>query len=683
MDRLAKRAAGLGIETQYRDASGLLRIADPEALTRVMAAVAGRRRPARRLLPKTVILRDGQDPQLLLGAGMRTALRWEIFPDASFSDASISDAGISDTSIAAGTGNAAAVGLPANLPLGTYGLTVTASSAGKERIEAAALLRAPRQAFQGSETGPRRLWGLAVQLYGVRSRRNWGHGDFTDLKGLLELAGELGAAGVALNPLHALFDDHAEAASPYSPNSRLFLNPLYIDVEAVPEFPGLAASGLQPEVEALRQRELVEYAGVASAKARALALAYDEFRRADTIRRQAFETFRRDRAPVLDRFACFEFLRRKFGKPWREWPEPWRDPADSVLAALRDSEADAIAFFEFVQWVADEQLRACQQRARDLALPIGLYLDVAVGVDPAGFDAWSDQDSVMSGFSVGAPPDAYNTAGQNWGLAAFNPVALESKQFEPFRRMLQVSMRNAGAIRLDHVLGLKRLYLIPDGMRADQGVYVRFPFEALLAVCAQESERNHCIVIGEDLGTVPEGFRETLSDWGLWSYQVMLFERAPDGSFLRPDSYREHALVTFSTHDLATFAGWTRGHDLDVKRRLHMDPGETEEERRAAQLALRRALFGHDAEDLDFASVARFLAQTPARLLVVAIEDALGVREQVNIPATIDEHPNWRRRLPIDLEHMKRHSGLLAIAGVMTSAGRTIRPRAGSEHDIP
>jgi 4-alpha-glucanotransferase len=660
MDQIAKRAARSGIETQFRDAQGLQRTADPEALARVMAAVAGSSEPARRLLPRTIVVRCGQGLQLRLTTKALSIVRWEI----------ISNANSSGAKIATGATNSAIIGLPDDLPLGTYRLKVTAQSSGQERTEEAGLLSAPPQAFQGLQAGPRRLWALAVQLYGVRSRRNWGHGDFTDLAGLLALAAELGAAGVALNPLHALFDDRAEAASPYSPNSRLFLNPLYIDIEAIPEFPGLGATGLQREVDGLRQRELVDHADVASAKTRALRLAYEGFRRADVARRRTFECFRSERGPALARFACFEFLRRRFDKPWWEWPEQWRNPSDAALALLRERDGDAIAFFEFVQWIADQQLQACRQRARDLALPIGLYLDVAVGVQPDGFDAWSDQNSVMSGLGVGAPPDLYNTAGQNWGLAAFNPVALESQQFEPFRAMLQASMRNAGAVRLDHVLGLNRLYLIPGGMRPDQGVYVRFPFEALLAVSAQESVRHRCILIGEDLGTVPEDFRDTLSGWGIWSYQVMLFERAADGSFLAPGSYRENALVTFSTHDLATFAGWTRGHDLAVKRALKMDPGETDEQREAAQLELRRALSAHGATTLDFPAVARFLAQTPARLLVIAVEDALGIRDQANIPATIDEHPNWRRRLPVDLEDLKLQAGLTAVADIMAAAGR-------------
>ncbi|HWF96076.1 MAG TPA: 4-alpha-glucanotransferase [Xanthobacteraceae bacterium] len=643
---------------EYRDAQGLLRSADPQGLARVMAVVAETNEPARRLLSRTVVVPQEQGLQLRLTTDARTAVRWEIS---------------SDAKIVSGTSNSATIRLPGDLPLGIYGLKVVAQSSGKERIEEATLLRAPPLAFQGSETGPRRLWALAVQLYGVRSRRNWGHGDFTDLLGLLELAAELGAGGVALNPLHALFDDDAGAASPYSPNSRLFLNSLYIDVEAIPEFPGLDAAGLRLKVEPLAQHELVDHAGVASAKTRALALAYANFRQADATRWQAFESFRRERGPVLARFACFEFLRRRFGKPWREWPELWRNPAEEALGALTQSDGEAIGFFEFVQWAADQQLQACRRRAHELGLPIGLYLDVAVGVHPDGFDAWSDQGSVMTGLAVGAPPDVYNTAGQNWGLAAFNPVALEARQFQPFRAMLQASMRNAGAVRLDHVLGLKRLFLIPDGMRPGQGVYVRYPFEALLAVSAQESVRHRCIVIGEALGTVPEDFQETLSDWGIWSYQVMLFERAADGSFLPPESYRQNALVTFSTHDLATFAGWQSGHDLAVKRALDMDPGETDAQRTAAHRALHRALSAHATADLDFVSVARYLAQTPARLLVVAIEDALGIRDQANIPATIDEHPNWRRRLPVQLEDLKLQSGLTAVADVMVAAGRSIR----------
>jgi len=515
------------------------------------------------------------------------------------------------------------------------------------------------------------MWALAVQLYGVRTPRNWGCGDFSDLAALVDLAADVGAAGVGLNPLHALFEDRAADASPYAPNSRLFLNPLYIDVDAVPEFPGLQAAGLEEEVERLRRRDIVDYDGVAKAKTRALNVAYEAFLREGSIeRRQAFDRFRHASGSTLVRFGCFEWLRRKFGHPWWEWPQAWRRVDDEKLAALRQSEAISIGLFEFVQWLAHEQLDRCRARASERRLPLGLYLDIAVGVRSDGFDAWCDQDAILAGMAVGAPPDALNTAGQNWGLAGFNPAGLEERLFEPFRRMLKASMRYAGAIRLDHVLGLKRLYLVPHGVRASQGTYVRFPFEAMLAVAALSSQKYRCVVVGEDLGTIPENFRETLADWGIWTYQVMLFERSGAGVFFPPQSYRQNALVSFGTHDIATFAGWRDHHDLAVKQALGMDPGETGEQRHGALDALRQALQQHGLETADFAAVARYLADTPSRLLVISVEDVLGVRDQVNLPGTTNEHPNWRRRLPVSLQDLKNQAALRSTAEIMRSAGR-------------
>ena len=241
---------------------------------------------------------------------------------------------------------------------------------------------------------------------------------------------------------------------------------------------------------------------------------------------QDFKKFRAERAPLLSRFACFETLRHKFNKPWWEWPEQWRQPDEAKCAALREGpDAAEIEFVEFVQWTADRQLQSCRNRASKLGMKVGLYLDVAVGVQSDGFDAWNEQVAISRHLAVGAPPDLLNTAGQNWGLAGFNAAGLEIKSFEPYREMLRASMRHAGAIRLDHVLGLKRLYLVPHGFAADNGVYVQMPFEPLLAATAQESVAHRCVVIGEDLGTVPEGFREQMAEWGIWSYQVMMFER--------------------------------------------------------------------------------------------------------------------------------------------------------------
>lgn len=543
---------------------------------------------------------------------------------------------------------------------------------GASRPAAPAMVNHQR-AYQGNDSLGRRAWALAVQLYGVHSRRNWGHGDFTDLANLIDIAAAQGAAAIGLNPLHALFDDKAEEASPYFPNSRHFLNPLYIDVEAVPEFPQAALAQFESEIEALRKQELVDYVTVAGIKAAALALSYDRFySHGSNEHRQQFDAFRRQRGPRLAAFAAFELLRRRFKQPWWEWPDEWHKPDRDALAGLRSEYADELAFVEYMQWVADRQLTACRDRARDAGLPIGLYLDLAVGVRPDGFDAWYDQDFYLPDIEIGAPPDALNTQGQRWGLAGVNPIKLIESDCAPFREVLRASMQYAGAVRLDHVLGLKRLYLVPSGMPADRGAYIQFPFEQLLAAAADESVRNQCIVIGEDLGTVPPGFRETLAEWGLWSYHVMLFERAADKGFIAPDHYRENALVTFATHDLPTFAGWTSKHDLDVKRALGIDPGETDDDRAAALDALQRAMAWQGLPSLDYPSVTRFIAKTPSRLLVVTIEDVLGLVEQVNVPGTIDEHPNWRRRLPVDIECYPER--LAPIAALLSEAERRSGP---------
>jgi 4-alpha-glucanotransferase len=657
MDRIFERAALWGVETEYRDAFGQLRRVEPDVLSRLLDALAVDGGTPQRMLPRTIVIRGHYDHRVRLVAAEGLPLRWEI---------------TSERTIADGEGISPLLTLPQGLPNGIFRLRVTVTGPAPQQSEDAALIVCPQQAYQGDDDAPRRMWALAAQLYGIRSRRNWGHGDFADLAALVDIAADLGASGIGLNPLHALFDDRAEEASPYFPNSRLFLNPLYIDVEAVPEFPGLRAVGLEEEIERLRNSNLVDYGGVANAKMRALKLAHDVFRQSGMAeRRRAFDRFRRNHASALSRFACFEYLRRKFDRPWWEWPEQWRNADEEALNTLREVEEQGVSFFEFVQWVAHEQLDRCRLRARARGLPIGLYLDIAVGVRSDGFDAWCDQDSILSGMAVGAPPDVLNTAGQNWGLAGFNPIGLEDRRFEPFRRMLQASMRYAGAIRLDHVLGLKRLYLIPDGIRPSQGAYIRLPFEALLAVGALMSVDNRCIVVGEDLGTIPENFRETLADWGIWSYQVMLFERSPSGAFSAPESYRENALVAFGTHDLPPFAGWRDQHDLAVKQALDIDPGETGDERHDAVDALRRALAQRGIETSDFASVARYLADTPSRLLVVSMEDLLGVRERVNLPGTVNEHPNWRHRLPLVLEDLQSHDGPTSVADIMRSAGRS------------
>jgi 4-alpha-glucanotransferase len=625
---LLTRAKDLGIQTEFVDGQGHRHVTDAAALRIILDALP--QRAPYRFLREAVVIRSGLPSRTELNQAATFPLRWKIVTDLKV--------------IAAGETADRTIIWPTDLPEGSYRLHLTDASSFTEE---APLIVAPPGAYRGDfERG----WLMAVQLYGVRSARNWGIGDFTDLEALIELASDLGADGVGLNPLHALFDDRPADCSPYSPNSRLFLNALYIDVEKIPGFqPGESAGSAAAR---LRTGDMVDYKGVAELKWRALRAAFETFRaRPAAGRSRDFDAFRAERAPLLSRFACFEVLRHKFNKPWWKWPEQWRQPNEAQCAGLRRGpDAAKVEFIEFVQWAADRQLRSCRDLAGKLGMKVGLYLDVAVGVQSDGFDAWNEQTAISRHLAVGAPPDPLNLAGQNWGLAGFNAAGLELQSFEPYREMLRASMRYAGAIRLDHVLGLKRLYLVPHGFAANNGAYVQMPFEALLAATAQESVAHRCVVIGEDLGTVPEGFREKMAEWGIWSYQVMMFERDDRGAFRGVDHYTPNALVTFNTHDLSTYSGWRSFSDLKLKRSLGIDPGESDDARWHALAMLGDLLRHHAIDRHDLYAVVGFLAKTKSRLLAISLEDLLGVIDQPNIPGTVNEHPNWRQRLPIAID---------------------------------
>jgi 4-alpha-glucanotransferase len=625
---LFTQAKNLAILTEFIDGQGRRHVADETALRIIVDALPVR--TPYRFVEGAVVIRSGQPARTELAPVAELPLHWTIL-----------DAGAGV--VAEGEASDRAFLWPQDLPVGSYRLRLSDASAESEEVP---LIVAPPRAFGGDFD---RGWLLAVQLYGIRSSRNWGMGDLTDLKGLIELAGSLGADGVGLNPLHALFDDRPGDCSPYSPNSRLFLNALYIDVEKIPEYQPTAHSDA---IARLRETRIVDYAAVARLKWSALRSAFERFSAgADTVRRQDFETFRAEQGSLLTRFACFEVLRHRFNEPWWEWPQEWRQPLEAKCAELRKGPArHEVEFVEFVQWTADRQLRSCKELAAQLGMKVGLYLDVAVGVQSDGFDAWNEQAAISRYLAVGAPPDPLNTAGQNWGLAGFNAAGLEMKSFEPFREMLRASMRYAGAIRLDHVLGLKRLYLVPHGFSPKSGAYVQMPFDALLAATAQESAAHDCVVIGEDLGTVPEGFREQMADWGIWSYQVMMFERDEAGRFRGVDHYMPNALVTFNTHDLSSYAGWRAFGDLKLKRSLGIDPGESDDDRWHALAMLDDVLRHHAIDRHDLYAVVRFLARTKCRLLAISLEDLLGVIDQPNIPGTVNEHPNWRQRLPVAIE---------------------------------
>jgi 4-alpha-glucanotransferase len=669
---LFTRAKDLGIQTEFMDGQGHRHVTSAVALKIILDALP--KRAPYRFLDEAVVVRSGQPSRTALKAAT-FPLRWKIasgvkvIAQGEIGDRK-SDTGDrkSDTGDRKGDTGDHTIVWPADLPEGSYRLHLTDASSFTEE---APLIVAPTKDFCGEFV---RSWLVAVQLYGVRSARNWGIGDFTDLEALIRLAGQLGADGVGLNPLHALFDDRPADCSPYAPNSRLFLNALYIDVERIPEFQPGILTGKDDTVVRLRTGNMVDYTSVAELKWHALRAVFETFRtHATADRKHDFEQFRAERAPLLSRFACFEVLRHKFNKPWWEWPEQWRHPDEAKCTALRQGpDAAEIEFVEFVQWTADRQLQACKALAVKLGMKVGLYLDVAIGVQSDGFDAWNEQVAISRHLSVGAPPDPLNTAGQNWGLAGFNAAGLELKSFEPYREMLRASMRYAGAIRLDHVLGLKRLYLVPHGFAANNGVYVQMPFEALLAATAQESVAHRCVVIGEDLGTVPEGFREKMADWGIWSYQVMMFERDDHGAFRDVDHYTPNALVTFNTHDLSTYAGWRSFSDLKLKRSLGIDPGESDDARWHALAMLGEVLRHQGIDRHDLYAVAAFLARTKSRLLAISLEDILEVIDQPNIPGTVNEHPNWRQRLPLALDKIASAIDIASLKSATAERTRAV-----------
>jgi (1->4)-alpha-D-glucan 1-alpha-D-glucosylmutase len=541
-----------------------------------------------------------------------------------------------------------------------------------------------------------RIWGAAVQLYAVRSERNWGMGDFTDLSTLLALWGARGAAIVGVNPLHALFPHNPEHASPYSPSSRCFVNVLYLDVEAVADFgeceevrSRVRTPEFQARLKALRDADLVDYAGVAQVKLPMLELCYAHFNRyhleRGTPRAQAFRAHQAAHGPALGRQGLFEALQEHFHHEdpciwgWPVWPEEYRDPAAPEVLRFAAAHAERVEFYAYLQWQSEIQLEAVSRRAAEMG--VGLYQDLAVSVDRGGAEAWANQDLYAIAASVGAPPDDFNLRGQDWGLPPLAPERLRATAYAPFVATLRANMRHAGALRIDHVMALARLFWVPQGGEPRDGGYVRYPFEDLVGIVALESHRNSCMVIGEDLGTVPDEVRATLARVGVLSYRVLLFERHHSGEFKSPAEYPADALVTAATHDLPTLAAYWEGRDLALREELGLYPSEEVRQAQAAArvqdrarllLALDREGLLPEGSTLDPASLPRmtralmqkihtFLARSRACVLVVQPEDVLQVREQVNLPGTIDEYPNWRRKLPLALEHWPEDEGFTEL----------------------
>ncbi|HZB91925.1 MAG TPA: 4-alpha-glucanotransferase [Stellaceae bacterium] len=560
------------------------------------------------------------------------------------------------------------------------------------------LVVAPRFCYQAPALAAGRAWALTTQLYSLRSARNWGIGDFSDLSLLAEAAARHGAGALGINPLHALFPAAPGHISPYSPSSRLFLNPLYLDLAAVPDFAGDAPA---EALAAARAGDLVDYARVVALKRPAFEACYRAFAArhlgaAPTARGADFRRFQSEGGRALERFAVFtalheDMLAQGAGFSWQDWPAPLRQSHSAAVARFAVEQRDRVEMHQYLQWEADRQLAGAAGAGVAAGLSLGLYRDLAVGVDPNGAEAWDDPGMMVTGATVGAPPDILNLKGQDWGLAPVNPVALRRAEFQPFIAALRANMRHAGLLRIDHVMALMHLYWVPRGAGPAEGTYVTYPFEALRHILQLESERRRCAVIGEDLGTVPEGFREVMAQAGVLSYRLMLFERDRDGGFLAPGLYPELASAAFSTHDLATVRGFWLGRDLEHRRELALYPdteaGEQERrDRRRDRRLLLEALIAADAlppaamkrllpkddhpvfEPELIEAVQRFLGASRAALVLVQIEDVLGEIEQANLPGTVNEHPNWRRRLARALDEILVDPEFARVAAALREA---------------
>ncbi|MDX1375286.1 MAG: 4-alpha-glucanotransferase, partial [Burkholderiales bacterium] len=601
------------------------------------------------------------------------------------------------------------------LPAGYHRLRV-----GEAEAEAALVLAAPPRCWRPAalEDGTR-LWGPAVQLYALRSARNWGMGDFGDLLRLVERCAERGAGIVGVNPLHALFPHNPAHVSPYSPSSRVMLNVLYLDVEAIADYGEadevqrlVRSAEFQARLARLREAETVDYPGVAAAKFEVLERLYAQFRQRHLVlarptqRAQAFRDFQAARGEALRRHATFEALQAHFHAAdasvwgWPAWPEAYRDHDSQAVAAFCTEHLERIEYFEYLQWQVSIQLERIAARCEALGMEVGLYLDLAVSVDRAGSDAWTYRECYALGARVGAPPDDFNLSGQDWGLPPFRPEALRRLHYAPFVNALRNTMQLAGALRIDHVMGLMRLFWIPPGGTPKDGAYVHYALDEMLAIVAIESHRSHCLVIGEDLGTVADELRAALARYGVLSYRVLFFERDSAGEFLPADALPREALVSVSTHDLPTLAGWWEGRDVRLRQALNLFPSDairdSEAVRRAQDrvrllLALERAKLlpeGVNADALPPAldaqmieAVHAYAAAAPSRLMMVQLEDALGLVEQANLPSTTDEHPNWRRKLPLELDALFENPRVLALLERLSrTRPHPARARPGPRH---
>ncbi|MGW1270180.1 4-alpha-glucanotransferase [Streptomyces sp. NPDC002491] len=695
-EELARLAALHGVATSYQPSADRTVTASAAAVTRVLAALgvdasapqavraalAAREAELReRLLPPTVVCWSGSPPEALAALPAGSRLHVETEQGESREDETREGVG--------------------ELPLGVHRLTVTAPDG---RTGRAHLVVAPARL----PTPVGRSYGLLVQLYSLLSRRSWGMGDLGDLGELAGWAGRaLGAGFVQVNPLHAAVPGSPTDPSPYRPSSRRFPDPVHLRVEDVPEYAYVPDDALRAALleragrlreAVLDEGELIDRDAVWQLKRKALELVAHV--PLGPGRRAAYCDFLAEQGRALEDHATWCALAEVHGPQWRQWPSALRDPRSAETARARGELMDRVDFHSRLAWLTDEQLTAAQRAAREAGMPVGIVHDLAVGVHPEGADAWAQQEYFAAGMSVGAPPDAFNARGQDWGLPPWRPDRLADSGYAPFRRLLRALFRYAGALRIDHVMGLFRLWWVPQGELPTEGAYVRYDAEAMLAVLVLEAARAGATVIGEDLGTVEPGVREALRERGVLGTSVLWFERdwEGDGRPLSPDRWRADCLATATTHDLPSTAARLTGEHVELRDRLGLLTRPLEEERTAAandtaewlaELSrlglLAGAGGGGDAssEEAEVQAVHRFLVRSPARMIGVWLPDGVGDRRPQNLPGTWDQYPNWRLPIadaegrPVTLEQLAASPRLHALMDVLREPGEPVGDGGG------
>ncbi|HEX4173598.1 MAG TPA: 4-alpha-glucanotransferase [Acetobacteraceae bacterium] len=661
LNDLARRA---GIAVEWNNFSGEPKVVAPDVLRRILDALGLptatrgdllhsrkqlQRRSTVQALPPLITATAGRPTRLDVGAG-----------ESQMAQLRLENGAARDVSLMPVRGR---LRVPAVSEAGYHRLQID----GRELV----LAVAPSRCHTIDDAVPdARLWGIATQVYALCRPGDGGIGDVAGVAALAQAAGARGADALALSPLHALFGADPSRFGPYAPSSRLFLNPLHASAELVfgreRVTKMLQADGFAHSFEELEAARLIDWPAAAKAKVQLFRALFDSFIEDsgdDCPLHLDFASFRADRGQLLLQHAVFETLHAVQSAAgvgdWRQWSADLRDPDSAAVAVFAASHEHEVMFHCFLQWIADRSLRAAQDRAHDAGMRIGLIGDLAVGMDRAGSHAWSRQSDILGGLSIGAPPDLFNPRGQDWGLTSFSPRALIGGGFAAFIATLRAVLRNMGGVRIDHAMGLTRLWLVPEGADPADGAYLAYPLTDLLRLLALESQRHRAIVIGEDLGTVPEGFRATLETAGVHGMRVLWFERNGQG-FAAPGAWDHSAVAMTSTHDLPTVAGWWHGSDITTRAacgRLGVGVNEEDlaDERNGDRNALWRAFVANGKAQGDAPppevtepvvdAALSFVSATPSPLCLPPIEDLLGIEQQPNLPGTVDEHPNWRRRL--------------------------------------